>query len=85
VRNFLLEGMWAAALHHTEVVRELDTLQTTVSSTVELVLGRSPNETFRVEDTDELVAKFRTLEELCSWILCPGMRIYDLLLGPPLS
>jgi hypothetical protein len=85
VRNFLLEGMWAAALRHTEVVRELDVLQTAVSSTVELVLGRSPNETFRVEDTDELVAKFWTLEELCSWILCPGMRIYDLLLGPPLG
>jgi hypothetical protein len=32
---------------------------------------------------DELVAKFRKLEERCSWLERPGVRIYDLLLGPP--
>jgi hypothetical protein len=35
VRNYLSEGMWAAALHHTEVVRELAALQAVVSSAVE--------------------------------------------------
>jgi hypothetical protein len=44
--------MQLAALRHTEVVVEA------VSSTVELALGRSPNEVFRVEVVGELVAKF---------------------------
>jgi hypothetical protein len=35
VRNYLSEGMRAAALHHTEVVRELAALQAVVSSAVE--------------------------------------------------
>jgi hypothetical protein len=47
------------------------------------VLGRSPNETFQVEITDEQVAQFRKLEELCSQLEWPSMRIYDLLIGPP--
>jgi hypothetical protein len=56
-----------------------------VSSAAELVLGHSPNETSRVEVTNELVAKFRRWEELCSRLEGPGARIYDLLLGPPPS
>jgi hypothetical protein len=50
--------MQAPALHHTEMVRELTTLLMAVSSTVELVMGRSPGETSRVEVENELVAKF---------------------------
>jgi hypothetical protein len=50
--------MWAEALHHTEVAGELAVLWAVVSSTVEFVLGRSPNETFWVEVMDEMVAKF---------------------------
>jgi hypothetical protein len=58
VRNYLLEGMQAAALHHVEVVEALTTLRAAVSSVVELVLERSPDESFWVEVMDELVAKF---------------------------
>jgi hypothetical protein len=58
VRNNLSEGMWVAALHHTEMVGELSMLQAVVSSTVELALGGSPDETFQVEVVDELVVKF---------------------------
>jgi hypothetical protein len=50
--------MWAAALNHAEVVRELTALRSTVSSVVELVLGLSPNETSRVEFMNELTAIF---------------------------
>jgi hypothetical protein len=79
----LSEGMWITALRHTEMAEELNVLQTTVSSAVEFALGRSPDETFRVEVVDELVAEFRKLEERFSRFEWPGTRIYDLLLGPP--
>jgi hypothetical protein len=52
---------------------------------MELVLGQLPNESSRVEVMNELVAKFQRQEELCSWLEGPGMRICDLLLGPPPS
>jgi hypothetical protein len=58
VRNHLSERMRITALHHTEMIGELAMLQTTVSSTVEFALGRSPDETFWVKVVDELVAKF---------------------------
>jgi hypothetical protein len=57
VRNHFSEGMQLAALRHTEVAGELATWAA-MSSTVELALGRSPNEVFRVEVVGELVAKF---------------------------
>jgi hypothetical protein len=62
VRNHLSEEMRIASLRHTEMVRELSTLQSTVTSIVEFVLGRSPDETIQVEVVDELVAKFRKLQ-----------------------
>jgi hypothetical protein len=34
---------------------------------------------------NELTTKFWRLEELCSWLEGLGVRIYDLLLGPPSS
>jgi hypothetical protein len=52
---------------------------------VKLVLGRLPDETFWVEITEELVAQYQRLEELCSRLERPGARIYDLLLGLPLN
>jgi hypothetical protein len=64
VRNFLLEGMRVANLCHTEVVGELAVLRVAVSSAMELVLGRSPDETFWVEVMDELVVEFWRVEEL---------------------
>jgi hypothetical protein len=54
--------MRIASLRHTEMVRELSTLQSTVTFIVEFVLGRSPDETIQVEVVDELVAKFRKLQ-----------------------
>jgi hypothetical protein len=53
-----------------------------VCSTMELLPGHSPSGTFRVEVTNELVAEFHLWEELCLRLEGPGMRIYDLLLGP---
>jgi hypothetical protein len=53
-----LERMWFAAIHHIEMARELVALRATVTSATELVLGRPPDETVRVEITDELVAQF---------------------------
>jgi hypothetical protein len=63
VRNHLSEGMRSAAHHHTKMAGELATLRAAVSSAVESVLGRSPDEAFRVEVVGELVAKFQRLEE----------------------
>jgi hypothetical protein len=85
VRNHLSDGMWIMALHHTEMARELVALRVALSSTVELVLGRSLEETFQVEVVHELVAEFWKLEERCSRLEWPGARIYDLVLGPPPS
>jgi hypothetical protein len=82
-RNHLLKRMQTAAICHIEMAMELATLQVTVTSTVELVLGHSSDETFRVEITNELVAQFRKLVVLCSQLEWPSMRIYDLLLGLP--
>jgi hypothetical protein len=45
VRNHLSVGMRVAALH-TRVAEELAALRVVVSSTVESVLGRSPDKTF---------------------------------------
>jgi hypothetical protein len=45
VRSHLSGSMQVPALHHTEMARELTTLQVVVSSIAELVLGHSPNET----------------------------------------
>jgi hypothetical protein len=77
--------MRVAALRHTEVVGELAMLWVVVSSATVLVLGRLLDETFWVEVMDELVAKFWRLEELCSRLEWPSVRICDLLLGPPLG
>jgi hypothetical protein len=57
--------MRVTAFCHTKMAGELATLQAAVSSAVELVLGHSPDETFRVEVVGELVAKFQRLEEMC--------------------
>jgi hypothetical protein len=77
--------MWVAALCHTKMVEELAVLWAAVSSTAELVLGCSPNETSLVEVMNELVAKFQRWEELCSRFEGPGTSICDLLLGLPPS
>jgi hypothetical protein len=66
VRSHLSARLWAAALRHTKMAGELTALWAVVSSTAELVLGRSPNETSQVEVMNKLVAKFWRREELCS-------------------
>jgi hypothetical protein len=85
VRSHPLVRMRVAALHHTEMAGELITLRVAVSPVAELVRGCSPNETSRVEVTNELVTKFWRREELCSQLEGPGARICNLLLGPPPS
>jgi hypothetical protein len=80
-RNHLLEGMQIAALWHTEMVGELATLQTVVSSTLEFTLGHLPDKTIWVEAVNEMVAEFYKLEEQLSWLKWPGVRICDLLLS----
>jgi hypothetical protein len=75
--------MRIAALCRTEMAGKLVVLQATVSSTTELALGRSPDETFRVEVVGELVAEFQKLEEQCSRLERHGTSICDLLLGSP--
>jgi hypothetical protein len=58
VGNHLLERMRAAAFRHIGMARELVSRQAAVTSAIELVLGRSPDETFLVEIMVELVAQF---------------------------
>jgi hypothetical protein len=50
--------MWATALHHAGVVMELAAPQAVVSSTMELVLGCSLDETSQVEVMNALTANF---------------------------
>jgi hypothetical protein len=78
-------GLWAAAFCHTEMAGELAVLEAAASSATGFVLRRSPAETSRLDVIGDLVAKFWRLDELCSWLERSGVRICDLLLGPPLS
>jgi hypothetical protein len=82
VKSTLPTGMWATTLHHAMVIRELAARQAVVTSAMERVLRRSPDETSRVDVMNELTAKIQKLEELCSWLKGLGVRICDLLLGP---
>jgi hypothetical protein len=77
--------MRLAALHHTEMAREIAILRAAVSSTAESVLGCSPSDTFHVEVVGELATEFQKMEDRCSRLEQPAVRIYDLLLGPPTS
>jgi hypothetical protein len=81
VRIPLSARLRATALCHTKMVGDLTPFRAVVSSTVELVLGRLLGETSRVEVVNELVTKFQRLEELCSRLKGPSMRIYALLIG----
>jgi hypothetical protein len=51
--------MRLAALRHTEMVGVVAVLRAAVSTATELVLGRSPNNTFLMEVVDELPAEFQ--------------------------
>jgi hypothetical protein len=75
--------MRAAAILHIEMAWDLAALWAVVTSSMELVLGHSPDETFWVEIMDELVAQFRKLEEMCSWLERPDARTCDLHLSLP--
>jgi hypothetical protein len=66
VRNHLSEGMRIAALCHTEMAGEPAALRAMVSSTMELMLRCSPDETFWVEVVGELMAKILWLNGLHS-------------------
>jgi hypothetical protein len=75
--------MQITALRHIEMAGALAVLRAVVSSIVEVALWRSPNKTFQVEVVGELVAEFQKLEEWSSFLKQPGVRICDVLLGPP--
>jgi hypothetical protein len=49
------------------------------------MVARSPDDTFRLEVVDELVAEFQKLEARRSWLERPSMKIRVLLLGPPFN
>jgi hypothetical protein len=84
-RHRLSEGVRLATLCHTEMAIELTALWPAVSSSIESVLGHSPNDTFRVEVVGKLVGEFQKLEEWRSWLERSAVKIYVLLLGPPLG
>jgi hypothetical protein len=65
------------------MARELAVLWAVVTSAAELVLGRSPDETFWLEIANEMVAQFRKMEEQCSRLERPSTRICGLLLISP--
>jgi uncharacterized membrane protein YczE len=50
--------MRLVVLHHTEMAGKLVVLQAAMSFAAESVLGRSPNDTFRVEIVGELAIEF---------------------------
>jgi hypothetical protein len=50
-----------------------------------LLLGRSPSETFRVEVVGKLAAEFQKMENQRLRLERPVMRIYGLLLRPPIG
>jgi hypothetical protein len=47
------------------------------------MLGRSPNEGFRVEVVDEMLIEFREQVEWCLRLETSDMRICDMILEPP--
>jgi hypothetical protein len=57
-RHVLSKGIRLSSLHHTKMTGELAALQAMLSSAVELVLGRSPDNTFHVEVMGKLATKF---------------------------
>jgi hypothetical protein len=81
----LSEGMQLATLHHNEMVRELAAFRVVVSSTAELVLGRSPNNVAWMKVVGELVVEHPRLEECRSKLERPAAKICSLLISPPPS
>jgi hypothetical protein len=82
VRNHLSEGMRLAAFLHTKMAKELVMLRATVSSTIESVLGRSPNDAFCVEVVGELDAELQKIEDRRTRLEQHAARICDCFLGP---
>jgi hypothetical protein len=81
-RHHLSEGMRIATLRHTEMAGELAALWAVVTTVVESVLWRSPNDTFRVEVVSEVATEFQKAEDRRSRLERPAVRVCDLLLGP---
>jgi hypothetical protein len=67
------------------MVRELAAFWAAVSYTAELVLWHSPNNVARAELVGELVVELHRVEGRHLKFERPAAKIYDLLLGPPLS
>jgi hypothetical protein len=77
--------MWLAALHHTEMARELAAFWAAVSSVAESVLRRLPSNTAHAEVVGELTAEFQKVEGPRLKLELLAARICDLLLEPPPS
>jgi hypothetical protein len=58
VRSHLSVEMRIASLQHIEMAGELAALRAAVSFGMKFALEHSPNDTFRVEVMDELIAEF---------------------------
>jgi hypothetical protein len=65
------------------MVEQFAVLRAAMSFTVEWVLGRSSTDAFYIDVVDELVAEFRKQEERCLRLKKSGIRVCDLILGPP--
>jgi hypothetical protein len=77
--------MEIASFCHIEMTEQFAVLWAVVSSATWSVLERSPIEAFRVEVVDELLAEFWEQEVQCPHLKKSGMRVCDLILGPPSS
>jgi hypothetical protein len=60
-RHHLSDGMWLVVLRHTKIAGELVAPQAAVSSIMDSVLGRLPDDTFRMEVGGELAAEFQNM------------------------
>jgi hypothetical protein len=74
--------MLHVALCHTEMARELATIQAVVYSAMESMIGCSENDTIYVEVVGKLVTKIQKLDEQRMLLELPTVRICDLILWP---
>jgi hypothetical protein len=75
--------MQIAVICHTEMVEQFIMLRAAVSTAMECMLRCSPTEALWVDIVDELVAEFQKQEQQCLCLEKSGVRVCDLILGPP--
>jgi hypothetical protein len=75
--------MWIATARHTEMAWQLAVLRAVVSSTMQSEPRCSLTKTFQMCVMEEMLAEFQEQVERCLRLEGFGMRICDLILGPP--